>query len=735
MGELAIWGGVECTVNRVGHQWHDQMELSGHAHRLSDLDLIADLGIRTLRYPLIWERTSANSPTERNWVWSDQRLHRLRSLGIEPIVGLLHHGSGPRYTGLLEANFAPELARFALDCAIRYPWVRRYTPINEPLTTARFSALYGLWYPHHRNKRSFARALINQCRAIALSMTAIRSVNPAAELVQTEDLGTTYSTPHMAYQQRFDNERRWLSFDILCGRVDAHHALRWFLEGSGITADELDWFVRNPCPPQIIGINHYVTSDRHLDERLYLYPARFYGENWLERYADVEAVRAIPHAYRGWNVIKSAWERYRLPIALTEVHMGCTREEQLRWFQEAWLAANKARLAGCDVRAMTAWSLFGAYNWNTLLTRTDGNYECGAFDVRSAQPRPTALARLIRTATKGREPLDAHLDTLGWWQKPERILYGAGPNKDVSRELPPRKRAPSRTILICGAAGSLGRALRQACENRSLQYRALSRTELDITDSAAIDTVCEALRPWAIINAAGFVRVDEAELKRAECFRENVLGPQALAAAAHSRQISLLTYSSDLVFDGHSATPYVESSPARPLNVYGESKLACEAAALQYPTTLCARTAAFFSARPRGDFLSDALLALSSGRPAIALDDVTVSPTYLPDLADASLDLLIDGCTGLVHLANQGAISWSNLLTWGAEALDIDTRKIERRRLSEARLAAPRPLYSALASERVYVMPTLEDAMERFFGATRLLWTGTASQTRAESNT
>ncbi len=735
MRELAIWAGVECTVNRVGNHWHDQMELTGHAHRLADLDLVADLGIRTLRYPLIWERTSPNAPTERNWAWSDERLNKLRVLGIDPIVGLVHHGSGPRYTGLLEETFAPELAQFALECATRYPWINQYTPVNEPLTTARFSALYGHWYPHHRNRRSFARALINQCRAIALSMTAIRSVNPAAELVQTEDLGTTYSTPHMAYQQRFDNERRWLSFDILCGRVDPHHALRCFLEGSGITPDELDWFVMHPCPPQIIGINHYVTSDRHLDERLYLYPEHSLGENSQERYADVEAVRAIPHAYRGWNVIKSAWERYRLPVALTEVHIGCTREEQLRWFQEAWLAANKARLAGCDVRAITAWSIFGAYNWNTLLTRTDGKYESGAFDVRSGKPRPTALARLIRSATNGREPFDIHLDMPGWWQKPARILYGAGPNKDVPRDLPPRKRPPSRTILICGAAGSLGRALRQACETRSLPYRALSRADLDITDPAAIDSVCDALRPWAIINAAGFVRVDEAEQNKVECFRENVLGPQALAAAAHIRQISLLTYSSDLVFDGQSGSPYLESSTANPLNVYGQSKLACEGATLQYPTTLCARTAAFFSARPRGDFLSDALSALSSGRTTIALDDVTVSPTYLPDLADASLDLLIDGCTGLVHLANQGAISWSNLLQRGAQALDIDTRKIERRRLSEVNLAAPRPVYSALASERVYLMPTLDDALERYFLATRSLLTSTGFHSRAESRT
>ncbi|HEV7610692.1 MAG TPA: family 1 glycosylhydrolase [Steroidobacteraceae bacterium] len=716
MDDIAIWGGVECSVNRIGDRWYDQLELSGHAHRLADLELIADLGIRTLRYPVLWERTAPDSSSERDWRWADERLRKLRFLSIDPIVGLVHHGSGPRYTGLIEENFAPELARFAADVAARYPWVNRYTPINEPLTTARFSTLYGHWYPHHRNERSFARALLNQCRAISLSMKAIRNINPAAELVQTEDLGTTYGTPHMGYQQRFDNERRWLSWDLLCGRVDTHHPLRPFLEDSGITADELDWFVTNPCPPQILGINHYVTSDRYLDERLALYPSHAHGHNSRERYADIDAVRVVPQSYPGWNVIKAASARYQLPIALTEVHMGCTREEQLRWFQEAWRAASKARMDGCDVRALTTWSIFGAYNWDTLLTRTDGSYECGAFDVRASKPRPTAIARLIRTAISWGEPLETHFDLPGWWQRPEKVLYGAVPEKEVSRDLAQR-RPNSRPILICGANGSLGRALIHACEKRSLKLRALSRADLDVTNSAAVNSAVEAIRPWAIINAAGYVRVDEAERHSAECIRDNLRGPQALAAAAHNRRVTMLTFSSDLVFDGQNATPYLESSVARPLNVYGMSKRASEVATLAYPSTLCVRTAAFFGAWHRGDFLSDALLALSRGRKFVALDDVTVSPTYLPDLAQASLDLLIDGCTGLLHLANSGAVTWANFLARGAEALGIDTRNLERRGLAELKLPAPRPLYSALASERVCAMPTLEDAIGRYASA------------------
>ena len=105
------------------------------------------------------------------------------------------------------------------------PWVRKCTPVNEPLTTARFSALYGHWYPHAQDEHSFARALLNQCSAILLSMRSIPTVNSSARLVQTEDMGKVFSTPKLAYQAAFENERRWRTYDLLCGRVNRTHRM------------------------------------------------------------------------------------------------------------------------------------------------------------------------------------------------------------------------------------------------------------------------------------------------------------------------------------------------------------------------------------------------------------------------------------------------------------------------------------------------------------------------------
>ena len=365
---LELWGGLECTVARIGDDFRDQSAETGHRDRIEDLDRIAALGIRTLRYPVIWETIAPNRSKEADWRWHDARLHRLQDLGINPIAGLVHHGSGPLYTNLLDPAFPELLARYAERVARRYPWIDRYTPVNEPLTTARFSALYGHWYPHARDYGAFLRALVTQCRATVLAMRAIRRINPAAQLLQTDDFGKTFSTPLLAYQAEHDNERRWLTFDLLCGRVGRQHPLwGFFIHWAGVSEADLEFFLDGDGAPDIIGINHYLTSERFLDQRLSRYPEHLWGGNGQNRYADAEAVRvALPSADIGPAArLREVWERYRRPVAVTEVHHGCTRDEQLRWLMEVWNAAQAVRAEGADIRAITIWSLLGTVDWNT----------------------------------------------------------------------------------------------------------------------------------------------------------------------------------------------------------------------------------------------------------------------------------------------------------------------------------------------------------------------------------
>ena len=105
MSSLQLWAGPECTINRIGDRYRDQLELTGFAHRLEDLDRLAELGVKRVRFPLLWERTAPVQARQYEWQWSDHRCERMRELDVKPIVGLVHHGSGPRYTHLLDPLF------------------------------------------------------------------------------------------------------------------------------------------------------------------------------------------------------------------------------------------------------------------------------------------------------------------------------------------------------------------------------------------------------------------------------------------------------------------------------------------------------------------------------------------------------------------------------------------------------------------------------------------------------
>jgi dTDP-4-dehydrorhamnose reductase len=242
----------------------------------------------------------------------------------------------------------------------------------------------------------------------------------------------------------------------------------------------------------------------------------------------------------------------------------------------------------------------------------------------------------------------------------------------------------------------------------------LSRRDLDIADDKAVDRLMAEIRPWAVVNTAGYVRVDEAEANSERCLRTNTRGAECLAAACDRYGARLVTFSSDLVFDGTSATPYVESHCVSPLSVYGRSKAEAErVVSLTLPTALIIRTSAFFGPWDAYNFVSYVLKRLMDGR-TVRAGNVVVSPTYVPDLVHASLDLLIDGEQGLWHLANQGAVSWCQWARTTARMAGYDPDRVQECDPSGLGWCATRPRYSALGSERGVLLANWESSLEKF---------------------
>ena len=678
---VALWGGFECSVVRLGAIYRDQCAETGHADRLEDIDRAHALGLRTLRYPALWETIAPDDPESCDWRWHDARFERLGRLGMEPIVGLLHHGSGPRYTDLLDPAFPDLLARHAERVARRYPWVEAFTPVNEPLTTARFSALYGHWYPHRTDMAAFLRATVGQCLATLRAMRAIRRVTPLARLIQTEDIGKVFSTPALAGQAGFENQRRWLTLDLLCGRVDRHHPWWTLLTRHGIAEADLAALSEGGATPDIIGVNHYLTSERFLDDDWRRYPAQHRGGNGRQDYADVEAVRVpLPPGDLGPRArLAEVAARYGRPVAVTEVHHGCSREEQLRWLADVWEAATDLGAEGVDVRAVTVWSLAGAVDWNSLLVSRRGAYEAGAFDIRAPAPRRTALGQAAAALARSGRFAHPALGP-GWWRRPER-LYGAGP---AGRPAPGRAERP---LLILGRAARLARAFGRICALRGLPH-AIAPGGGD-----GLAGRLDALRPWAVLDLDAFEG------------RPELAAAEALAGTAARRGIALVSLSSAAVFDGRLARPYRESDVPTPSDPAGIRALDRERRVLSlHPAAIVARTGPVIGLSAWGGGADVALAGAAPGPGSL------VSPAYLPDLAHAVLDLIIDGESGLWHLVNGGAVRWSEVVPRLPRAMPDAFPGTA----PDAPGAPDRTL--ALDSEKAWIMPTLEDALGRLAG-------------------
>jgi dTDP-4-dehydrorhamnose reductase len=242
------------------------------------------------------------------------------------------------------------------------------------------------------------------------------------------------------------------------------------------------------------------------------------------------------------------------------------------------------------------------------------------------------------------------------------------------------------------------------------------RNEVHISSATHLKEIIHQHNPWAIINTAGYVQVDEAENNPQECFITNAKGPAALALICHEEGIRFMTFSSDLVFGGEKRSPYVEHDEVNPLNVYGESKAECEnLVSLNNPSALIIRTSSFFGPWDRYNFAHQVLQSLNTEKPFTAVEDVVMSPTYVPDLVHHSLDLLIDEEKGIWHVTNDGIVSWADFAKQVAERGGYKKQSINITRSSQMLWKAARPSYSVLQSSRGLKLPSLDNALERFF--------------------
>lgn len=435
-----------------------------------------------------------------------------------------------------------------------------------------------------------------------------------------------------------------------------------------------------------MGWNYYLTSERFLDSCLDRHPEWTHGGNGRHSYADVEAVRAGER--QGLEtLLREAAERYAQPMFLSEVHLGCTREEQLRWLDEVWRSVGSIPV---PLKAITVWALLGSFEWNSLVTRCTGHYEPGAFDVRSHPPRDTALAGWIRKRNGQAGVSEAPcLEDPGWWRQGARLC--------------------GRPLLVIGPRTALGQAILRACQRRGLSAVPF------LGDFAGLPTCLGQFRPWAVVNAHQYKCLELAEADRPGCEQAHVGLARTLGELAAEHHLALLSFSSNQVFDGRTRRPYCESDQTGALSVFGQTLNRAEQTLQElHPRTLLVRTSCLLDPYHQEDLLVRLLSGLTSGQKVRACAGNVVSPTLTSQLVDAALDLLVDGESGLWHLANRGQISWLELARQTARLAHLPEGQIQPATAEELGWRAPRPLFSALTSERADLLPDLDEALRAF---------------------
>lgn len=282
-------------------------------------------------------------------------------------------------------------------------------------------------------------------------------------------------------------------------------------------------------------------------------------------------------------------------------------------------------------------------------------------------------------------------------------------------------------VLVIGAAGQLGSDLLRAASGVDASVTGLTRADLDVTDPAAVGRIVGGGTWDAVVNCTAYNDTAGAESDASAAFAVNAHAPGSLAEAARHNGARFVHVSTDYVFDGRAARPYVEDDPPAPLGVYGASKLTGEALArAAHPDdTLVVRTAALFGlagASGGGNFVETILRAAQAGsggdRPLRGVDDIVVSPTGTADLAKGILDLLgADAEPGIYHLVNEGQASWFEFARAIVERAGVDV-EVEPVPASTFASAFRRPAYSVLdagkAAARIGRLPHWEDAVERY---------------------
>jgi dTDP-4-dehydrorhamnose reductase len=273
-------------------------------------------------------------------------------------------------------------------------------------------------------------------------------------------------------------------------------------------------------------------------------------------------------------------------------------------------------------------------------------------------------------------------------------------------------------IVILGAAGRLGAALVREYRDK-FDVTGFNHTQLDVSDLGAVREKLRKTSFDILINAAGFTKVDLCETQPDRAFLINADAPRVVAEICDEKNARLIHFSTDYVFDGAKPEPYTEEDEAKPISVYGESKLAGEKNVLAVQGQNLVVRVSWVFGPDRPSFIDAMVQQARENEKVDAVSDKFSTPTYTLDIAEM-LGRILDGWSrrapapdgaadrlqGTLHFANAGQCNWQEYAQWAVDCcheagLPLKARTIGARKLRDmANWVARRPVYSVLSTAK-----------------------------------
>jgi dTDP-4-dehydrorhamnose reductase len=281
-------------------------------------------------------------------------------------------------------------------------------------------------------------------------------------------------------------------------------------------------------------------------------------------------------------------------------------------------------------------------------------------------------------------------------------------------------------VIVFGRAGQLGTELVRVFRERGATVIGFDRGDVDVTKPAAVEQAVAAHMPSVVVNAAAYNMVDVAEREPEAAWAGNALAVRNLALACRQADATLVHFSTDYVFDGRAGRPYTEDDRPHPLGAYAVSKLGGELYAQAYlDEPLIIRTCGVFGpgglSTARGNFVETMIRLASRPEPVRVVEDYVASPTYAPELAERTADLVEKKLCGIFHAGGGAPVSWFEFAQIIFEEAHL---KAELRATSEREHRSParRPQYSALSNAKLEAagirpMPPLREAVRAYMAA------------------